>query len=82
MNLGKIGNIWKIRKLEIIGNLRYLGRIGDRVKVATNQLGFSYSLAGDAYSVSCGRSWKLAELQLRIYWHRGVNEVVQVNYFN
>ena len=46
-----------------------------QLELATHQLGFSYSLAGGAYSTqpSVDVSGRLAELQLRIYWQNKAN---------
>ena len=44
-----------------LGMIKWRNKLGlscAKLKLATNQLGFSYSLAGDAYSASCGWSWK------------------------
>ena len=46
-----------------------------QLELATHQLGFSYSLAGGAYSTqpSVDVSGRLAELQLRICWQNKAN---------
>ena len=45
-----------------------------KIRLATYKLGASSPLAGAVYKASCGWSWNLCSMQLRIYWHGGVDE--------
>ena len=56
-----------------------------QLKLATHELGFSFSIAEDAYSTqpAMNGAGSLSELQLRIYWDGGgVDEKINKAYLN